>query len=102
MKTAGRMEEDLDRALAAALMEDALFASWFLDQTPFAGLNSRCVEVRADKPLESRETPGGKRSGRSVAGSSDLQPQHGGTTSTSRRKRSAATSPTAIVPRASV
>jgi hypothetical protein len=50
MKTDGQMEEDLDRALAAALREDPLFARWFLDQTPFAGLDARCVEVRADNP----------------------------------------------------
>lgn len=43
-------EEELDRVLAQALMDDPLFARWFLDQTRFAGLDARCVEVRADNP----------------------------------------------------
>lgn len=43
-------EEELDRALAQALMDDPLFARWFLEQTRFAGLDARCVEVRADNP----------------------------------------------------
>lgn len=43
-------EKELDRALAQALMDDPVFARWFLEQTRFAGLDARCVEVRADNP----------------------------------------------------
>lgn len=43
-------EELLDRALAQALMDDPVFARWFLSRTRFAGLEARCVEVRADNP----------------------------------------------------
>lgn len=44
------MEEALDRALAQALTDNPTFARWLLEQTRFAGLDARCVEVRADNP----------------------------------------------------
>lgn len=43
-------EADLDEALAAALKNDAAFASWFLGRTPLAGVEAACTWCRSDHP----------------------------------------------------
>jgi hypothetical protein len=43
-------EEELDAALAQALVEDAGFASWLIEQTKFNGRSAKCISARSDNP----------------------------------------------------
>lgn len=57
MSSDSRTEAALDEVLAQALISDAHFATWFLEQTEFRGRVADCVFCRSNNPWSSVTLP---------------------------------------------